>query len=382
VYVLDLATGKVQSLSPPDSFDETPRWSPDGARIIFTRETADAQGNTLPRVWVMRADGGGATHIAGADASGFSQVDPEWSPDGKLIAYGNGSGQYFSIASADGTGAHRVMALGASGHPSWQPLGETSLDLTASPDPAEVNQPLTYTAMVTNTGHAPVSQATLRFTIPADVVVDRLDSGCSGGGTETVLCSLPDIAKGDKLERTLVVHPTKADTVHVDAQVSGPGLAAPEDAANDDQADCQFQDEVAGWTITAQCPDETQIAEGLSGATVTPPKDWNVHFLDFDGAAPTPDGTGIVLKYPLPLVNHGDSEELLRPVVLPDLKIGVGGMSLDGYDITLYDTGTPPQHGAQAADGGEIGLSVGTASLSVPRFGAALVNDLQDHQRL
>jgi len=69
-----------------------PRWSPDGTQIAFTSNRAldgsdNVNTNNMPNVWVMDADGSGATPLTSLTAAGSVTVLPEWSPDGTQISY-------------------------------------------------------------------------------------------------------------------------------------------------------------------------------------------------------------------------------------------------------------------------------------------------------
>jgi Tol biopolymer transport system component len=58
---------------------EKPKWSPDGARLLFVTRTSEGGPNEL---WVVRTNGTGAKKLAGT--SGVIAAD--WSPDGHRIA--------------------------------------------------------------------------------------------------------------------------------------------------------------------------------------------------------------------------------------------------------------------------------------------------------
>lgn len=82
-------------------------WSPDGARIVFSRATET--GNEL---MIMDADGGNRT------ALGIPGAHPRWSPDGGRIAFTGPDG--ITVINADGSGA-TTLVEGAD--PDWSPDG-------------------------------------------------------------------------------------------------------------------------------------------------------------------------------------------------------------------------------------------------------------------
>jgi hypothetical protein len=98
-----------------NSNNREPAWSPDGARIIWTRDAAAID------VWVMNADGTGETNITQA-----ASIDdqPEWSPDGTKIAFRSDRDGGFNVfvMNADGTGVTRLTNVNGN-LPSWSPDG-------------------------------------------------------------------------------------------------------------------------------------------------------------------------------------------------------------------------------------------------------------------
>src|SRR5436190_19222623 len=64
--------------------DSSPRWSPDGKYLVFTRVTEKDGKPESPQLFILSMAGGDAFPFTGLP-KGAS--DPRWSPDGKLIAF-------------------------------------------------------------------------------------------------------------------------------------------------------------------------------------------------------------------------------------------------------------------------------------------------------
>ncbi len=86
LYLYDIATKKIDTLT-KGNYDETnPKWSPDGSQIAFiSNRTEDPDRNENSDIWLIDAKSGATmkqlTKWTGRDGS----ID--WSPDGKQIAY-------------------------------------------------------------------------------------------------------------------------------------------------------------------------------------------------------------------------------------------------------------------------------------------------------
>ncbi len=63
--------------------DSSPRWSPDGATIAFTRVDAEQEGTAVATV---PADGGAVQDVVPVEP-GVTVLSPAWSPDGSRLAY-------------------------------------------------------------------------------------------------------------------------------------------------------------------------------------------------------------------------------------------------------------------------------------------------------
>jgi Tol biopolymer transport system component len=98
-----------------------PDWSPDGKQVAFVDHSSS--GGDL---WVMSADGSGLRKLTDSRPPPASQNhgarQPDWSPDGKTIAFGYGY-QGISLIGANGSSL-RAFVRGYSWASNWSPGGK------------------------------------------------------------------------------------------------------------------------------------------------------------------------------------------------------------------------------------------------------------------
>ena len=86
IYIMDDDGTNIQRLTHHPDKDKLPRWSPDGKQIAFVKEKrwAPVQKTQQVDVFIMNQDGSQLQQIT--DHPGLN-IQPEWSPDGKYIAF-------------------------------------------------------------------------------------------------------------------------------------------------------------------------------------------------------------------------------------------------------------------------------------------------------
>ncbi len=121
ILTIDPDRTDLTSVSCARGQDIDPAWSPDGRRIAFaSNRTGDYE------IWVMNADGSGATRLT-KDAA--ADQHPAWSPDGTRIAFASGRSTTKNttdlwVMNSDGSSPTRLLAMpGNERYPDWAPDG-------------------------------------------------------------------------------------------------------------------------------------------------------------------------------------------------------------------------------------------------------------------
>jgi hypothetical protein len=162
IAILELATGRITELgstatdndgmfcdtSADEGMNDPPRWSPDGARLVFARQVIgprDGDGYCQSTIFVVDADGANLRQIV---PPALHPLVPRWSPDGAWVAFHSadmapstgqddvvGTVTDIYLVRPDGSDLRPLTTGGASAWPSWTRDGRITyirwLDRTA-----------------------------------------------------------------------------------------------------------------------------------------------------------------------------------------------------------------------------------------------------------
>lgn len=119
ICVSELASGKEVLLTRTPAAEEyAPTWSPDGGRIAFWRDGPEG-----PELWVMESDGARPAKLA-RFKNGARVERPNWSPDGKWLAYGDSDpGEGVWLVPAAG-GEPKQIGKGCGAWARWEALSK------------------------------------------------------------------------------------------------------------------------------------------------------------------------------------------------------------------------------------------------------------------
>lgn len=117
ISLVSYPSGRIRRLTAhaTGTWDSSARWSPDGARIVFQRQTPGGTG-----IYVMRSNGQGIRRLSANAAY------PTWSPDGRWIAYVAGAPGEQQLFKMKPNGRGRIQLTHATGSaldPDWSPDG-------------------------------------------------------------------------------------------------------------------------------------------------------------------------------------------------------------------------------------------------------------------
>ena len=176
LWLVNVKTGALSRLTDCASgkacADASAEWSPGGQAIVFNRWVKGQAAS----IYTMRPDG---THLKLIAAVAGAQ-DPQWSPDGRKIAFQANNGIY--TVNADGTQVTHIAAAGGlAGEPAWSPDGTKLLYVKSAlnPDAAEVTQ--LWTIDANGSDNRRIYKGVSPRSLAAAVLVTRrqADRGCA-----------------------------------------------------------------------------------------------------------------------------------------------------------------------------------------------------------
>jgi serine/threonine protein kinase/Tol biopolymer transport system component len=181
IWLKQLATGSEAPLTDGDD-DDDPRFSPDGSQVIFARATGERV--ALYRVSVV----GGAPRKIVDDA-----LYGDFAPDGRRIAFlrqqadAAGMSSVVGLAAADGSDLRELARLptGAFVHPRWSPDGRA---IAATESPLQLGEPTRIALVDARSGQVRL--------LPPPGAANVWPGGLAWNGPDALLCSQPESVVG------------------------------------------------------------------------------------------------------------------------------------------------------------------------------------------
>lgn len=91
IYIVNVATKKVEQITTGDYDDASVRWSPDGKQLAFVSERGNVDADRVNNSDIFVVDATPNATLRKLTTWNGPDVGPAWSPDGKFIAYLQGS---------------------------------------------------------------------------------------------------------------------------------------------------------------------------------------------------------------------------------------------------------------------------------------------------
>jgi len=122
IYVMDLRSRSTQRLTTDRAIDVSPSFSPDGKKIVFNSDRGGS-----PQLYTMNADGSNVKRLSFGKGR---YTAPAWSPRGDLIAFTKSDGGQFHVGvmnAKTGKGERLLTSSYLDEGPTWSPNGRVIL---------------------------------------------------------------------------------------------------------------------------------------------------------------------------------------------------------------------------------------------------------------
>jgi TolB protein len=117
IYSMDLRTRETRRLTADPNIDTSPSFSPNGSQIVFNSDRSGSR-----QIYVMNADGSGVHRISFGQGA---YTAPVWSPNGDFVAFIKQTGQTFHVGvmRPDGSDERILTTSYYEDTPTWAPNG-------------------------------------------------------------------------------------------------------------------------------------------------------------------------------------------------------------------------------------------------------------------
>jgi uncharacterized repeat protein (TIGR01451 family) len=160
---------------------------------------------------------------------------------GKMYSYANSANLVAGRAVRYTPGVGNAVNWGCTGQ-----VADLELTITDTPDPALINEPITYTLTVSNDGPTSTTNVTLVNNLPTGVTVNSItpsQGSCNQNGS-LVVCEMGNLANAASATVTIVVTSASTGTLTNQAAVFG-GTGDPDISNNQATATTQVNEPVA-----------------------------------------------------------------------------------------------------------------------------------------